>query len=264
MDEIPLDATFPFGRRVLPRRPSAKSRRRVFILGAHPSALHIAWWSPHRKAIKALPVDNEPVSFWSGADEGEQIETWKKAVEFRLGEWGEVTTSEEANGKAGRWLDEQVLGPLGATRDEACLSYCVDTCLVDGAAAFAVDERYRPFALEARLPEAHLRRRPRDGAFVELAVTSHRARLLHELSVVVPEVVVTLGNPALRVLRAITEAKRGLARLHADARYGVPEPLSIGRRSVSWVALTHHEAPGVFREAHERWKGSHAKGEAAP
>ena len=40
MGELPPDGTFPFGRRVLRRRPSSKSRRRVFVLGAHPTALH--------------------------------------------------------------------------------------------------------------------------------------------------------------------------------------------------------------------------------
>src|SRR5271166_666222 len=137
--------TFPFGCPVLRRKPSAKSRRRVFVLGAYPSALHIAWWSPHRKGVRALVVDNEPAAFWAAEDEREQIDAWKAAVHFRVGEWGEVETS-AANGKAGRWVDEHVLAPLGITRDEACLSSCLDTYhLPDPGVAFGVDERYKPF-----------------------------------------------------------------------------------------------------------------------
>jgi hypothetical protein len=247
---------FPFGRPVVRRRPSAKSKRRVYVLGAYPSALFIAWWSPARKGVRALPVDNEPTSFWNGTDEKAQIDAWRKIVHFRVGEWGEVETADEPNGKAGRWLGEKVLAPLGITREEACLSYCLDTYCADGAAVFAVNERYQPFAREARLPEAHLAPRPRDGELVEIAVTEHRERLLHELSVVVPELVITLGNAALRVLRAVTEARGGLGKLHPDDRYGVMQPLAIGKRNTLWLPLTHHETPATYVEAHARWRAS--------
>jgi len=245
---------FPFGRPVLKRRPSAKSRRRVFVLGAFPGALHIAWWSPARKNVKALPVDNEPASFWTGQDERAQIDAWKRAVGFRTGEWGEVETAGEVNGMAGRWLDENVLSPLGVTRDDACLTCCVDTCFIDAADDFAVSERYTPVAQELRLPQARLPLRLREAALVEIAVTDHRERLLRELSMTVPDVVVTLGNTALRVLRAITEVKTGLAKLHPDAKYGAEQPLSWGTRKAVWLPLTHHEAAPVFAQAHERWR----------
>jgi len=137
-----------------------------------------------------------------------------------------------------------------------CLSTCVDTYFADAPATFAVRERYAPVALEVGLPQAQLPLRPRDGDLVELAVTAHRARLLRELSMTVPDIIVTLGNPALRVLRAITEAKGGLGKLHPDARYGVEQTLVWGTRKAAWLALTHHEADRVFAEAHGRWRQS--------
>lgn len=254
MPGSPLDGTFPFGRPVQRRRPSAKSKRRLFVLGAAPSALHIAWWSPTRKLVKALAVDNEPTPFWNGADEEEQIAEWKRLVRFHVGEWGEVATSDVVNGAAGRWLDEHVLAPLGATRDEACLSTCLDTYFADPVMAFAIEERYQPWARDAGMPEARLQPQPRDGALLELAVTSHRERLLHELSVVVPERVITLGKTALRVLRAITETNVGPARLHPDDRYGVEHPLTLGRRSTLWLALARPQPSPEYAMAHERWR----------
>ena len=224
------------------------------MLGASPSALHIAWWSPHRKGIRALVVDNEPAAFWAAEDERKQIDAWKSAVRFRVGEWGEVETSDEANGKAGRWVDEHVLAPLGITRDEACLSYCLDTYhCTDPGVAFAVGERYQPFAREAGLPEAHLEPRPRVGAFVELAVTAHRERLLKELSVVVPEIVVTLGGAPYRVLRAVTEMQGG-GKLRPDASYGVEQPLTVGGRKTLWIALSAPNPSEEYAEAHARWR----------
>jgi hypothetical protein len=248
---------FPFGRPVLRRKPSAKSRRRVFVLGAYPSALHIAWWSPRRKGVRALVVDNEPAAFWAAEDERKQIDAWKAAVGFRLGEWGEVETS-EANGKAGRWVDEHVLTPLGITRDEACLSYCLDTYhCPDTGIAFGVDGRYRPFALEAGLPEARLAPLPRGGAFVELAVTMHRERLLKELSVVVPELIVTLGGAADRVLREVV-GNRGAGKLHPGASYGVERPLTVGTRKTVWLPLSSPEPSPDYAEAHARWRQTRA------
>ncbi|HEY8087944.1 MAG TPA: hypothetical protein VIF09_08865 [Polyangiaceae bacterium] len=248
----PPGGIFPFGRPLLRRRPSAKSRRRVLVLGAYPGALHIAWWSPHRRLVRALAVDNEPGAFWAGEDERGEIEAWRAAVHFRVGEWGEVETAEE-NGKAGRWVDEHVLAPLGMTRDEACLSFCVDTYRADGGVARAIAERYQPFALEAGLPEARLEARPREGAFVELAVTMHGERLLKELSVVVPEIVVTLGGGPHRVLRAITEMKGG-RRLRPDASYGVEQPLTVGGRKTRWLALCAPDPSTEYAEVHARWR----------
>ena len=261
----PQPSVFPFGRPVVRRRPSAKSRRRVFVLGATPSALCIAWWSPARKSIKALPVDNEPAPFWNGSDERAQIDAWKRLVGFRTGEWGEVETAGEVNGKAGRWLDAEVLAPLGVTRDEVCLSTCVDTYLGDAAMAFAVNERYQPVALETGLPEARLPLAPPAGALVELAVTAHRERLLRELSMVVPELVVTLGNLPLRVMRGLADATNttrtknarvGPRRLPADATYGALHPLVLGTRTTQWLPLAAPETGPPFDEVHERWKAA--------
>jgi hypothetical protein len=245
--------TFPFGRPLLRRKPSAKSRRRVFVLGACPSALYIAWWSPARKGVRALVVDNEPAPFWAAEDEREQIDAWKTAVHFRVGEWGEVETS-ETNGKAGRWLDEHVLAPLGIARDEACLSYCVDTYFFsDPGIAFGVDERYQTFARQAGLPAARLAPRPSGGAFVELAVREHRERLRKELSVVVPDLVVTLGGAPHRVLRAVADV-RGGGRLRPDASYGVEQPLTVGARQTRWIALCEPNPSAEHAEAHARWR----------
>jgi hypothetical protein len=218
-----------------------------------PGALHIAWWSPGRRLVKALAVDNEPASFWTGQDEEQEIAAWRRTVGFRVGEWGEVATSVRANAWAGRWLDENILAPLGVTRDEACLSTCVDTYFTDGPMVHGLADRYQPWAREVGLPEARLAPHLRDGALVELAVTEHRERLLHELSVVVPELVVTLGSVPLRVLRAITETKQGPAKLRPDAGYGVEHPLVIGRRSTIWLPLTAVGTPAEYAEAHSRW-----------
>ena len=47
---------FPFGLQILARSPSANEKRRVFILGAYPSALHVKWDPPRpHRTIHAIP-----------------------------------------------------------------------------------------------------------------------------------------------------------------------------------------------------------------
>src|SRR5688572_9595447 len=107
--------TFPFGRPVLPCRPLVDGQRNVFVLGAYPSALHVAWTPPSAsgaRSIRALAVDNEPEPFWDGSDEADQIKVWKDAVDW-LPSWGEVAPVEQLNGSSGTWLADKVLEPLG-------------------------------------------------------------------------------------------------------------------------------------------------------
>jgi len=78
-----VERRFLFGQPVLPAKPAAHGPKRVFILGAYPSALHVRWFGPDRDClIQAVAVDNEPEPFWTGADERERIEAWLGRVSF--------------------------------------------------------------------------------------------------------------------------------------------------------------------------------------
>jgi hypothetical protein len=88
---------------------------------------------------------------------------------------------------------------------------------------------------------------------VELAVTTHRERLRKELSVVVPELVVTLGGGPRRVLRAVADVREG-GRLRPDASYGVELPLTVRGRKTRWLALCEPNPSAEYTEAHARWR----------
>ena len=105
---------FPFGRPVTPARLSATAAV-CSCSAAYPSALHVRWQAPDGIHIAALAVDNEPVPFWTGADQAERVEAWSARSSFRP-EWGSVEPAGPANGSSGRWVDDQVLAPLGFTR----------------------------------------------------------------------------------------------------------------------------------------------------
>ena len=137
---------FPFGRPLEARKPSATSARRLFVLGAHPTALHVEWTPPSPfQRIAALAVDNEPEAFWTGKDEKARIEAWTAAVGWRA-EWGKVGPVGPINGSSGQWLDERLLKPLRATRAETWMTDCLDTYRFSFGQQEVVTTKFAPFA----------------------------------------------------------------------------------------------------------------------
>ena len=116
---------FPFGRPVIPRPPSASTPKRLFILGAYPSAFHVSWKPHNGKPIRAMAVDNEPEPFWTGADEAVRLAHWKAEVRFSH-TWGEVHGVGALNGSSGLWVEENVLKPLAAKREDAWMETAVE------------------------------------------------------------------------------------------------------------------------------------------
>jgi hypothetical protein len=245
---------FPFGASVLRRPPSASTKTRVFVLGAYPSALHVAWRPPQGTPIKAMAVDNEPEPFWNGEDENKYIERWKKAVEFRDGEWGEVASVGALNGSSGGWVDDHVLVPLKADRDDAWITDCLDKYFSSTAGAHRIADTYEPFAKRMRLPSARLSAHPSETAIVDESTRHHTARLRQELSDAEPDIVVTLGNAALRVFRGIAGKMGDIWKLRADSNYGSEVVVSFDGRRIVWLPLAHPAAPPVYQLAHAGWR----------
>src|SRR5450759_2322555 len=106
---------FPFGSPVVRRSPSASAPRRLFVLGAYPSAVHVRWTPPVAgKAVPAIPVDNEPEPFWDGTNEADVVAEWRRKVQFNDKLWGTVELAGKLNGSSGVSLSREPLGTLGA------------------------------------------------------------------------------------------------------------------------------------------------------
>jgi hypothetical protein len=245
---------FPFGQPVLPRKPSTRSPQPVFILGAYPSALHVKWMPPTPyKSIRAIAVDNEPTPFWCGGKEEEQrlIADWRVRVGWKDC-WGVIEIAGDLNGSSGVWVAENVLRPLKAPT--AWITDCLDTYRCSGGLAERIYNTYAPFAVEHELPPAVLLKHPSETEIVDEAVALHRARLLAELATAKPELVVTLGNAALRVLnRLIEPVSRELIQKLAVAGYGQRFKVTIAGRCVECLPLAHPAAPTPYQDAHMKW-----------
>lgn len=243
---------FPFGQLVTARPPSAQAPRPVFVLGAYPSAVHVEWHppAPYRR-VTAIAVADEPIPFWDGDDQLDVVERWKQAVEFHDG-WGRVRANPKFNGPCGKKFVANVLAPLRVTASDAWVTDCLDTYRSSVGGAERILNTYNPWATSAGLLPADLAPHPSEDAVVREAMKSHAGRLRRELESARPELVVTLGNAALRVMRGIAEEFSSLRQLSVDG-YGAEQTLNVGPRKMRWLPLAHPAAPARYLEAHARW-----------
>lgn len=256
---------FPFGQPVLPRAPSASAPRPVYVLGAYPSGLHVEWVAPavpgvERQKVRALLVDNEPTPFWSGERETEYVADWLDRVQWSPA-WGQARPpTSGTNGPSGHWVERHILRPLGITRREACISDCLDTARLNASQAARVNDTYNPVAETLGLPLCTVPLVPAgERGIVSEAAEGHLDRIRQEISQATPELVITLGNAALRVLGLLAKSPSTSLRALTGASYGEPLVADIGGHSVSWLPLVHPrsgERTPPWPDIHARWEAS--------
>ena len=249
------EVQFPFGRPVIPVDEDHRGSRRVFVLGAYPSALHVSWASPDgQQRIKALPVDNEPEPFWTGFDQAARIDQWKRDVGFDADQDGTATAAGGLNGSSGLALDRDYLQPLGIERDDARITDCLPTYHASVDVANAIEERFKPVMSHFSRPMPQLPDHPSEDEIVASATQSSRlGELRTEIAAASPEVVISLGNAAARVLRKMLDVELGPERLNAKG-YGDVIDLR-PEHQIVWYPLAH---PGVTRagpwsDRHDGW-----------
>jgi hypothetical protein len=244
--------TFPFGRPLESSKPGAKGPRRLFLLGAYPSALHIRWTPPpgHGRRVQALAVDNEPEPFWDGADQEERVAEWRQAVGWGA-HLGQAAGPGGLNGSTGRAIDDDVLTPLGVARTDAWLTDCLDTYHLSVGMAEAIREVYDPLAQSLGLPGEDL---PGHPGTEEIVRRAQRDRLDAELEEAAPRIVVTLGQAALEVFRELVGRAEGPERLSSTEEYGQPVAVTTAAGPAVWYPLVHPGQRNLeWRDAHKRW-----------
>lgn len=247
---------FVFGRPVVPAKPVADGARDLFVLGAYPSALHVKWRLPHDLGlIRAIAVDNEPEPFWNGDQEEAYFRLWKEAVSFQPA-WGEVEMCPQFNGPSGKWVENHILEPLGTKREDSWITDCLDTYYESEGASDRLDEAELMAAMKKLgIPERRHDPHPSEDCIVKKALERHQPRLMAELDVANPQIVVTLGNAALRVFAAlIDDGGSRIQKLDAGDGYGDVVSVAVRGRNFKWLPLAHPAAPEVYKKAHAKWE----------
>jgi hypothetical protein len=226
----------------------------VFVLGAYPSAIHVAWVPPNDSGLRrvaALPVADEPVPFWDGSDDVERIDRWRRGLGLDLAVHGRFSSPGRLNGSSGRWLDIHVLRPLNCGRHDAWITDCLDTYRLSTGVKVRLADTYDAGRVRYGWPEFHVGPHPSEKAIVDEARQSHVSRLRQELECCEPELVVTLGNAACRTVHEL--AGVGPRRLSVTG-YGQRHEVDVGGGAVEWLALAHPAAPRRYQRCHEQWE----------
>ena len=238
--------TYPFGRAVHPRPPSASTPRPLFVLGAYPSALHVQWRPAAGRLVRAIPVDDEPHPFWNGADAQERVAAWLDWLRPSPSKHGTFSVPPRLNGPSGSWVDDNIMRPLGYEHRDACITDCLDTYRM----SVGVEARICDTYMTSGLPPCDLASHPSESDIVSESLGHHRDRLLHELGRCHPKIVATLGNAAARVFASIVALPQSKLSI---IDYGRPRRVALGDRTITWYPLAHPAAPKVYQEAHTTW-----------
>ena len=162
------------------------------------------------------------------------------------------------NGPSGQWLRDKILVPLGYRRTECWITDCLDTARLNPGQRRRITETYLQIDGHLGLPTPNMESTPTgDGGIVREAREGHLERLSRELDTARPELIVTLGNAALRVLRLLVEMDSGdPGPALAEASYGAEVQARLGARRVRWLPLVHPrsgERIPKWRQIHLRW-----------
>lgn len=254
-----MNYQYLFGKSVIQARASATRKRKVFLIGAYPSALHIRWSHPElARPIAAVAVDNEPEPFWTGIDEIQRIESWKTSVQWRT-QWGIVQPCGSLNGSSGVWVRGRVLCPLRLQRNETWLTDCLDFyCESVGAQRRTQSHEVQSILTEFSIPAPLLHSHPEEDKVVSIARDqNHLARIRHELLVSQPDLIITLGNAALRVIREVLGPSGSLLPEKLSSSpdlYGRSILASLnGHGKFNVLPLAHPAAPDAYQKVHDRW-----------
>ena len=238
---------YPFGRPVTRRPPSAHEQRALFVLGAYPSALHVEWRPPAGgKLGRALPIDDEPEPFWNGEDASDRLAAWISSTRLDPDRDGTFRIPSGLNGPSGAWVDRNVLTPLGQSRATTWITDCLDTYRMSTGVEARIADTYD----NGTRPGARLLPHPSESAVVAEALNEHHSRLLDELDLCRPTVVVTLGNAAARVFSELVGVPQ---RKLTVAGYGQRVEVAVNGSAAIWLPLAHPAAPPRYQMTHELW-----------
>jgi uracil-DNA glycosylase len=176
---------------------------------------------------------------------------------------GIIEPAKRLNGSSGKWVDDNVLCPLNISRQVTYLIDCLDTYRCSIGLAARLKDTYEPLALKYGWPAYNLLPHPDENKIVSEALACHRDRLNNELASAHPELVVTLGNAALRVFKELAleispEASEKLSLWPGFYGRRFRVKLSSGRYA-DWIPLAHPAAPPRYQQAHYIWVKSLVK-----
>ncbi len=248
---------YPFGQALQPLRQEDKSPKKVFVLGVYASAVHARWKKDGKIICQALAVASEPRIFWDGNPEEAKRIISEVAIPAELGVL--EPASKQLNGPSAKVLDENILAPLGFTRNDAWLCDCLPETRINTSQAKAIREKYDPLIEPYGLNPVTIPARP--SVFCD---EKRSQEITEELMQSEAELLVLLGDiPIAQYLRKVADVPYATLGEYVDLYgYGNPSNATIQGKTIKVLPLAHPRQIGALGTHSERWYLAHKEWES--
>ena len=190
---------FPFGQELHPLVQQDRSPKQVFVLGVYASAVHARWKNNGQIVCQALAVASEPRIFWDGNEDEARAIIEQINIPKELGYL--EPAGKQLNGPSAKVLDDNILAPLGYTREDAWLCDCLPETRINPGQAKAIREKYDPLIKEYNLCPVTIPARP--SAFCSKA---RSLEITEELMQSEAKLLVLLGDiPIAQYLKKVAD-----------------------------------------------------------
>jgi len=244
---------FPFGQEVKEVAQTDRTRKRVFVLGVHASAVHARWVGLDNQTIaNAFAVASEPCIFWRG-DNAEAI---IDGIPIPKEAGALVPANQHFNGTYGVALDDLILKPLKLSRSDAWLCDLVPHSLVNQNQQMAIERAYLPVAKKYGLPAPTVPSVPR-----VLADDERRKAIHAELQESGADILVLLGDKPIRWFPDPADTQWKWKKLEDFGEpYGQLHSAHINGKKMDILPLAHPrqiaglgESSHIWRRLHRKW-----------
>ena len=243
---------YPFGQELKPLRQTDRSPKKVFVLGVYASAVHARWKKDGKVVCQALAVASEPRIFWDGDPEEAKMIIAGVQMPPELGFL--EPAGRQLNGPSAKVLDQNILAPLGYTREDAWLCDCLPETRINPSQAKAIREKYEPLMAQYGLNAVTIPARPSN--FCDQA---RSVEITEELLESQADLLVLLGDiPISQYLNKVAEVPYSTLGEYVDLYgYGNPTETIICGKKIKVLPLAHPRQIGALGAHSERWHQMH-------
>lgn len=247
-----MEYYFPFGEKLRPLIQEDRRPKRVFVLGVYASAVHARWKREGQVICQALAVASEPRIFWDGDPREAKEIIGRIQMPKELGYL--EPAGRQLNGPSAKVLDENILAPLGYTREEAWLCDLLPETRLNSSQQKVLREKYEPLIAAHGLNPVTIPKRP--STFCD---ETRSREILAELEQSQAELLVLLGDiPIEQFLNRIAEVPYRTLQAYVDLHgYGTPAPVELNGRTVMVLPLAHPRQIGALGAHSEKWNKMH-------
>ncbi len=233
-----------------------RSPKKVFVLGVYASAVRARWVKNGEVVCDALPVADEPRLFWDGNEDEEREIISRVRIPEALGVLEPL--GNHVNGPSSKVLDEDILAPLGFTRDDAWLCDCLNEARLYPSEAKDIRDKYNPLIREYDLNDVTIRKRP-----VVFCDDARAREIAQEIVESQAELLILLGDIAIGqfLYKASKTPYRSLQDYCEEFGYGERTEVTIRDKKIEVLPIAHPRQIGIYGAYNEKWHRAHMEWE---